>query len=95
MINKNLKLNTLYINKHSKQTTYFFIRFRNAVYGARKEDSTDWKWHFGTWTSYSLNGSEYEGKLSKKELIDLKRKAIIDLTDGDGATDLLKYSRGN
>ena len=77
MIHKNLKIETLYINKYSGQRTYFFMRYNNKLYGMRSERSTEWKWVFGTWNSYAnpLDTSDI-GKLSKEELITQQRLAL-------------------
>ncbi len=80
MINDNLKLETLYINRRSGQQTYFFIKENNKLFGIRKDRRTNWKWNFGIWSDYSNpNNTDDIGELEHSELIKLRRLAVDDL----------------
>ena len=78
MFNKDIRLNTLYVNNKSKQETYFFYEKNNKLYGARRDSSTNWKWKFGTWISY-LKTNEHIEKI--RDLENLQRQVIVTFWD--------------
>ena len=76
---ENVKLNTLYVNNKSNQQTYLFFQENGKLYGARKDEHSDWDWKFATWSSYSGNNSEHIEEI--KDLEELQRQTIITLWD--------------
>jgi hypothetical protein len=80
MIDNKIKLKTLYVNRLSKQETYFFFKKNDILYGARKDPGSDWKWKFATWRSYhEIDKTDDIKKQDNKERI--YRETIISLWD--------------
>lgn len=84
MIHENVKLQTLYKNTYSGQETYFLARVNNVLFGVRRDQSTNWKWNFGTWRSYSNpNVTENEIELNEEWFKKMQKITIAGIFNTD------------